>query len=107
VTKWIQLVLLLGMLNGTAPSAPACSCGEAKVKITKKALRNWLDTFDGAIFVGTAETMESIDYRSKQTGASLQQLASKRLSLESSGFGRVYKDLRPPSIQEPVVATAA
>ncbi len=60
--NWIQLVILLGMLNTTAPSTLACSCGQAKVKTTKKALRSWFDTFDGAIFVGTVEIIESGEY---------------------------------------------
>src|SRR5438128_1529812 len=60
VKKWLHLAVLIAGLNITAPSMFACDCSEVKVKTTKKARQNWFNSFDGALFIGTAESVEPV-----------------------------------------------
>src|SRR5437660_12718751 len=61
--KCIRLIALIAALHFAAPITFACSCAESKVKLTKKAFHKWFDTFDGAIFVGTAESVERVQIK--------------------------------------------
>jgi hypothetical protein len=57
LNKWVRLAILIAALHITAPGLFACECSEVKVKTTKKALQNWFNSFDGALFTGTVESV--------------------------------------------------
>src|SRR5678815_408 len=60
LNKWVRLAVLIAVLNITAPSLLACECGVVKVKTTKKARQDWFKAFDGALFIGTVESVEPV-----------------------------------------------
>ena len=60
MNKWVRLAVLIAALNVTSPSLLACDCSEVRVKTTKKARQNWFNAFDGALFIGTVESVEPV-----------------------------------------------
>jgi hypothetical protein len=58
--RWFCLAVFVVGLTTTATDTFTCSCSVVKVKTTKTARQNWFNRFDGAIFVGTVESVEPI-----------------------------------------------